>query len=490
MGSLRASGWWCAMAPNAVTAAPNAASSAAPAASPASPLPAFDYDEILNCMRCGFCLPTCPTYVQTGEETASPRGRIALMKAAADGALPLANIAEQMDMCLGCLNCVTACPAGVQYGHLLEDARAAVAETRPRGLLQRLFFDHVFPRPRMLRALGGLLWLYQASGLQWLVHRLGLARIVPAHVRALDKAVPRVKPPWQRRHAPVTPAHGEPRLRVGFFTGCVMDIVFWDANAASIRLLAKAGCDVSVIADQGCCGALHAHAGEQEPALALARRNIDAFERAPVDVIVNSAGGCGAALKEYGHWFRDDPDWAPRAAAFAAKVRDVSEVLAELGLDLPASLPGRRVTMQESCHLAHGQGVRQQPRTLLGNVSGLSFCELAEPDRCCGSAGIYNLTQPDMSLRILDDKMEQVRATGADTVVTTNPGCLLQMRQGIERAGLTGQVRAVHLVELLDEALAEAPAAGAAGAAGRATAAADHAVTPGRATAPPSTGSH
>lgn len=411
------------------------------------------YDEILNCMRCGFCLPTCPTYVQTGLETASPRGRIALMKAAADGMLPLTELADQIDLCVGCLNCVSACPAGVQYGHLLEEAREEIAATRPRTFWQRLFFDHVFKRPSLLRLVGTLLWLYQASGLHWLAHRLGLARIVPRHLRDLDRAVPQVRPPWQRRHAPLTPARGERRLRVGFFTGCVMDIVFWDANAASIRLLAAAGCDVVVVEGQGCCGALHAHAGHKADARQLAKRNIEAFARESVDFVVNSAGGCGAALKDYGLWFRDDPDWADRAAAFAGKVRDLSEVLAELGVELPVALPGRRVTMQESCHLAHGQRVRQQPRSLLQQVPGISYCELAESDRCCGSGGIYNLTQPAMSLQILDDKMEHVKATGADTVVTTNPGCLLQMRQGIERAGLSGRVRAVHLAELLDEAL-------------------------------------
>lgn len=416
----------------------------------------FNYGEILNCMRCGFCLPTCPTYVHLENEAASPRGRIALMKAAADGRLELADMADQMNVCLGCRNCESVCPSGVHFGALLEDAREAVAATRPRGLARRLFFDWVFRSRPAIGLLGTLLWLYQASGLRWLAHATRLARLLPRHMWEMDAALPRVRAPWRRRRAAVTPARGPRRLRVGMFTGCVMDVLFWEANQAAIDLLAAAGCEVVVVPGQGCCGALHAHSGEKPAARGLARANIAAFGALELDCVVNAAGGCGAALREYGHWFRGDPEWAERAAGFGARVRDLSEVLDELGLPVSAAAaaaPARRVTMQESCHLAHGQGVRNQPRRLIRGVPGAELCELAEPDRCCGSAGIYNLTQPELSMRILDAKMEQVRATGARAVITTNPGCLLQMRLGIVRAGLAGQVEATHLSLFLRQAL-------------------------------------
>lgn len=414
----------------------------------------FHVEEIANCMRCGFCLPTCPTYIQIGKETASPRGRIALMKAALDGKLALAQIEEQMSLCLGCRNCESVCPAGVKFGTLLEDARAAIVRRRPsRPLLRRLFFDWVFPRGGALKLLGTLLWFYQASGLQGLAHRTGLAaRLAGRDLAALDRALPRVPAPWRRRRPAVLPARGARRLRVGLFTGCVMDQVFFATNANTIRVLQAAGCEVVVVPGQGCCGALHAHAGEPDGARALARRNIQAFLAAGVEAVVNNAGGCGAALKEYPDWFRGDPQWAEKARSFAARVRDFSELLATLPLPPLRPLPGR-VTVQDSCHLAHGQGIREQPRQLLRAIPGLEVRELREPDRCCGSAGIYNLTQPELSMGILDGKMAQVQETGAATIVTANPGCLLQMRLGIQRAGLAGQVRAVHIADLLAAAL-------------------------------------
>lgn len=422
----------------------------------------FNYSELLNCMRCGFCLPTCPTYQETGLEMASPRGRIALIKAAADGRLGLADITPQMDLCLGCRNCEPVCPSGVKYGALLEDARQAVAASKPRGPVRRLFFDVVFPRAGVLKLMGALLWLYQTSGLHWLAHATGLIRLLPRHLWEMDAILPRARAPWRRRHtvpaaaqtttSTPTAAAAERRPRVGIFLGCVMEILFWETNQATIQALVAAGCKVVLVEGQGCCGALHAHAGEKPGALKLAKRNIRVFGATDVDYIVNNAGGCGAALKEYGHWLHGDPAWEPHARAFAAKVRDFSELLATLApLDLPG-LPDEKVTMQESCHLAHGQGVRLQPRHILRRIPGVTFSELAEPDRCCGSAGIYNVVQPEMSAQVLNRKMAQVKDTGAQTVVTTNPGCLLQMRLGIRRAGLEGQVRAVHIADLLAEA--------------------------------------
>ncbi|WP_334072043.1 MULTISPECIES: (Fe-S)-binding protein [Paenibacillus] len=416
-------------------------------------------DEIMNCMHCGFCLPTCPTYVQTGLETYSPRGRIALMKGVATGQLAAdAEFEHHMNACLGCRACETACPAGVPYGELLETAREVVQETKKAGqkpsALRNLIFNRIFPYPNRVKRLGSVLWGAQTLGLQSFADRTGLIRILPRELAEMQKSVGTVASPRERRtRQPRMKAEGETRLTVGLFTGCIMDVMFFETNQATARLLTKAGCDVVFFEGQGCCGAMHAHSGEMSGAKELAKRNIEAFERSGVDFVVNNAGGCGAALKEYGHWFKGDSAWEERARRFAARNRDANEMLAELPpLSFSKSLPAK-ATYQDSCHLAHGQGVRNQPRELLRRIPGLELVEMRQPDSCCGSAGTYNLTQFDMSMRILDGKMEQVRETQAHLIVTSNPGCLLQMKQGILRAGLAGQMEAVHIMDLLDRAL-------------------------------------
>lgn len=438
----------------------------------------FDMDEILNCMHCGFCLPTCPTYQETGLETYSPRGRIALMKAVAQDKLPVDEEFEKnMYACLGCRACETACPAGVSYGSLIETAREVVEDTKQvhgrtswlrRGILRGLFMQ-----PRRLQLLGNVLWFIQVTGLQSLANRIGLIRIFPREMAEMQVAVERVASPMKRRRrtriaspdfnsAPQTrvdaPSHsdgsvtGRP-LRVGLFTGCIMDILFFETNQATARLLSKLGCEVEFVGSQACCGALHAHSGDKADAIELAKRNILSFEQANVDVIVNNAGGCGAALKEYAHWLKDDPNWCVRAEHFVSKMRDASEILAEL----PALHFTKRIdawlTYQDSCHLAHGQGIRNQPRYLLRGIPGVEYIELPYADHCCGSAGIYNITNFEMSMKILDRKMDHVKSTKATIIATSNPGCLLQMKVGIVRAGLEGKVRAVHIMDLLNEAL-------------------------------------
>lgn len=419
----------------------------------------FDMDEILNCMHCGFCLPTCPTFVQTGLETYSPRGRIALMKGVANGQLPIDDEFEKnMNACLGCRACETACPAGVPYGGLLETAREVVQDNKKTvekpSKIRNLVFKHIFPHPKRVKRLGTALWTAQALGLQSFANRTGLIRILPREMAEMQKSVDKVASPTKRKTRPhIMRAEGQKRLTVGLFTGCIMDILFYETNQATARLLTKAGCDVVFVEDQGCCGAMHAHSGEMNGAKELAKRNIEAFERANVDFIVNNAGGCGAALKEYDHWFHGDPIWEERAARFVAKNRDANEILAELPpLTFSKSLPVK-VTYQDSCHLAHGQGVRNQPRQLLRSIPGLELVEMRQPDSCCGSAGTYNLTNFDMSMQILDGKMEQVKETKTCMIVTSNPGCLLQMKQGIIRAGLQEQMEAVHIMDLLDRAL-------------------------------------
>ncbi|MFB5189477.1 (Fe-S)-binding protein [Alicyclobacillus fastidiosus] len=434
----------------------------------------FDMNELLNCMHCGFCLPSCPTFQQTGLETYSPRGRIALMKGVAEGTLPVdAEFEQNMYACLGCRACETACPAGVQYGALIEDARELI-EDRKKARKRTSFarsatLKHLFMHPQRIRWGGHVLWAMQASGLQKFAEQTGLMKVLPREMAQMQAAVDTVASPAKRkrRQEVVGPdstsrrrkeldapaANRKPAMRVGTFTGCIMDVMFYDTNQATARLLAKAGCTVVFARHQVCCGALHAHSGEKADAMELAKQNIVAFEQADVELIVNNAGGCGAALKEYAHWFKDDPDWADRSRQFVSKMRDISELLAELP-PLSFTKPVEaRVTYQDSCHLAHGQGVRNQPRELIRSIPGVDYVELQNADSCCGSAGIYNITNYDMSMRILDEKMQQVANTKANLVVTTNPGCLLQMKKGILDAGLSERVQAVHIVDLLNQAL-------------------------------------
>jgi glycolate oxidase iron-sulfur subunit len=419
----------------------------------------FDMDEIMNCMHCGFCLPVCPTYQQTGLESYSPRGRIALMKGVATEKLDLdAEFAKNMDACLGCRACETACPAGVQYGRLIETAREVVvlnkkAQQKP-PLVRRLIFNHLFPHPKRMSLLGNFIWFSQVTGLQKLANTTGLIKIMPKEMVELQHTVKTIASPFERKaRQKFMKAEKEAKLTVGFFKGCIMDVMFYEINQQTARVLTKAGCNVEFIEDQACCGALHAHSGEKDGAMELAKRNIIAFEKAGVDYIVNNAGGCGAALKEYDHWFKDDPEWHERAKNFVSKCRDANELLAELPPITFHKPIDARVTYQDSCHLAHGQGIRNQPRQLIKSIPGIEYTELNNADTCCGSAGVYNIVQYDMSMQVLGTKMENVKNTKAHIVVTSNPGCLIQMKHGIIREGLQDKMEAVHIMELLDRAL-------------------------------------
>ncbi|HJV45736.1 MAG TPA: (Fe-S)-binding protein [Bacillota bacterium] len=416
-------------------------------------------DEIMNCMHCGFCLPSCPTYRQTGMESYSPRGRIALMKGVATEKLELdAEFEKNMFACLGCRACETACPAGVPYGSLIETAREVVQDnkklTEKTPFVRKLVFEELFPHPKRMKVLGTALWAAQAAGLQSLADKTGLMKVLPREMAEMQKAVKKIASPSERKkRLKVMPSENKKLFTVGMFTGCIMDVMFYETNQATAKLLTKAGCEVIFAEEQACCGALHAHSGELNGARDLAKRNIEAFEKANVDFIVNNAGGCGAALKEYHHWFHNEPEWMERAMAFVSKMRDANELLAELP-PLTFKHPiEARVTYQDSCHLAHGQGIRNQPRQLIRSIPGVEYVELANADSCCGSAGIYNLVHFDSSMQILDGKMENVKETKAHILVAANPGCLLQMRQGIIRAGLSGQMEAVHIMDLLARAL-------------------------------------
>lgn len=426
----------------------------APAPDSGGPFRTLPYDELLTCIRCGYCLPTCPTYASTHLETASPRGRLALMKAAAEGELPPSpRLADEMFFCLECRACETACPAGVPFAHIMGAMREALNEqglspttANPVG---RFALRHLLPHRGRLRRAVRLAATANKLRLPQVGRRLGLVSPVLAEqAEALPTA-----PPHRVLRDRYLPA-GMPKKRIALFTGCVMDAMFPETHHATARLLAAAGAEVAVLRAATCCGALHDHAGDRTGALALARRNIAAFEASGADLLVNNAGGCGAMLKEYPRLFADAGEgaWVERAAEFAARTKDAGEALSDLWPGGPIGRLAASATYQDSCHLAHAQGVRAAPRALLARVDGLEVREMAHPDSCCGSAGIYSLTRPAHSAEVLDRKMGEVADTGVTTVVTANPGCLLQMRWGIVRHGLRERVRAVHLMDLLAEA--------------------------------------
>ena len=420
----------------------------------------MDEDELMNCMRCGFCLPTCPTYIESGfQESHSPRGRIALMKAVVDRLIePDEDVERSLNMCLGCRACEPVCPSGVRYGHLLEEARDIIQQHKKHSFLVRvvrkLVFHELFPYPERMRMAMGLIGFYQRSGLQSFARKTGLLNILPSSLRQMEKALPNVPTLKEMKERPHHLApEGPVKRRVAFFTGCLMDTMFMATNDATMRLLQLAGCEVIIPPAQTCCGALHGHGGEKQKAKELAKRNIEAFERLEVDDIVTNAGGCGAFLMEYDHLLKDEAEWSERAKAFVAKIKDISEVLVELDFQQKRlKVPPQIVTYQDSCHLRNVMKTSAAPRKLLRAIEGVEFREMKDADRCCGSAGIYNIVEPEMSMQILDYKMEMAKQTKAATIVTANPGCLLQVKLGIERAGLADRVRAVHLVDFLLEA--------------------------------------
>lgn len=413
-------------------------------------------DLLDDCVHCGFCLPTCPTYVLWGQETDSPRGRIHLMKLRRDGreSNP-ASFVEHIDTCLGCMACVTACPSGVQYDSLLEAARPDVERIAHRSVGERAFrrvIFEVFPHPGRLRWLAWPLALYQQSGLQKLAQRSGVLTLFPERLQAMERLLPPISFDALRLGIPDRiPAVGTPRRRVGLLLGCVQRVFFGDVNHATARVLAAEGCDVIIPKAQGCCGALAEHAGEEADAIAAARRLIDVFESIGVDTIVVDAAGCGSAMKRYGHLLRNDAKYAERARAFSAKCRDISEVLTDLEPRAPRGRIEMRVAYHDACHLQHAQGIRAQPRQLLKGIPGLELREIAESELCCGSAGIYNLLEPDAASQLRDRKIQNIMRTEPDLLVSSNPGCLLQIATGFEKAGR--QVPIMHLVQLLDRSI-------------------------------------
>jgi glycolate oxidase iron-sulfur subunit len=406
----------------------------------AARLEVLDYTGTLDCVHCGLCLPHCPTYQETGRESSSPRGRIALMRAVAEGRLAIDDerVLEEAYFCLGCRACESACPAGVRYGHLVETLRAEIdasgARSRLRRMAIRLALRGVVGRPAGLRAAFAMLRLYQRSGLRRLAHRSGALRLL-GPLREAEGLLPPVPP---REALPVLfPARAPRRGRVALFTGCVMRELFAATNAATARVLARNGFEVEVPRMQRCCGALHQHAGDPEGAARLRRANRSAFRPAELDAVIQNSAGCGAALREAGD-------------ELAARVRDVSEFLHEVGLRPPPRELRLRVAYDDPCHLLHGQQVREAPRALLRSIRGLHLSDLPGTADCCGAAGIYNLTHPEMSRRLLERKVRALREMRPDAIATGNPGCLMQLARGVRDAGLPVEV--VHPVDLLDRA--------------------------------------
>jgi glycolate oxidase iron-sulfur subunit len=400
-------------------------------------------------VHCGLCLPNCPTYLVTGFEAESPRGRIHLIQSLNEGRVePTAAYRQHLELCLVCRNCESVCPSGVPFGRIMEAGRAQLyTQTKlpwRERVFRRLAFAEALPHQGRLRVLFGLLLVYQRTGLRRLVRP-----ILPKPLRDAEALLPELPRPFSPRWE-VYPAIGKVRYRVGLFTGCVMPLVYGPVHAATLRVLRHNGCEVHIPRTQSCCGALNVHGGERVISAELARQNMRAFLGRGLDAIVVNSAGCGSTMKEYGELVGGSD-----AAAFAALTKDVTEFLASIDLVPTRGRLERAVTLQESCHLAHAQRIREAPRKLLAMVPGLELREMARPELCCGSAGLYMLTQPAMAERLLDDKMQDVASTGATTIVTANPGCMMQLQRGLRQHGIRGEVR--HVVELLDDAYATLP---------------------------------
>ncbi|HWP92168.1 MAG TPA: glycolate oxidase subunit GlcF [Thermodesulfobacteriota bacterium] len=408
------------------------------------------YDLIQDCVHCGFCLTACPTYLQTGNELDSPRGRIYLMKSAVEGKIPMAEgLVKHLDLCLGCLACETACPSGVRYGSLIESARSQIERRYERPVSERLFRSllfSIFPYPKRLKLLLPFAFIYRASGLERLMNNLG---VLPERLSHAQAILPDIKLSSTFSKLPNTiPAKGKRRFRVAMLAGCVQSVLFPRTNEATVRVLSENGCEVVIPEKQGCCGALSIHTGRLSEGRDLARANIDVFSGYNVDAIIVNSAGCGSSMKEYGEILREDQPYAEKATKLSEKTKDIMEFLADVGLQGHLKELKLRVTYQDACHIAHAQRIKAHPRKVIKQIPGIDFIELPESDLCCGSAGIYNLIQPKMSESLLDRKISNLKKTNVDYLVAGNPGCLLQIQMGIRRSGL--KVKVAHPVELLD----------------------------------------
>ncbi|RMH61952.1 MAG: (Fe-S)-binding protein [Calditrichaeota bacterium] len=414
------------------------------------------YDQLINCMHCGLCLPVCPTYTITGEERESPRGRIRLMKSVEDGLLDITpGYMASLDLCLDCQACVSACPAGVAYGDLLEKARADIYRHKKKQeqipVVQKLTLGWLFTRQSRLRMVGRLMALYQKSGLKSLLDKTGLLRLFSKKLNELHRLMPPVD--MSRQYMRATPSVPH-TLRVGLVTGCVQDVFFSAVNRDTAEVLTRNHYAVYIPDGQNCCGSVAGHNGDAETAARLARELIDAFYN-KVDFVIINAAGCGSFMKKYHHLLADDPAYAAKAKWFAEHTRDIMEFLAEQGFEAPENGIDQTVTYHEPCHLTHAQKIKDAPRRVLRKLPGIDFRELKESDWCCGSAGVYNITHYDTSMVLLDRKMEHIKESGAGIVVTGNPGCIIQLQYGNKRHGVAPRV--LHPVSLINRLYQQSP---------------------------------
>lgn len=429
---------------------------------PATQLQTMNYDIIVNCMHCGLCLPTCPTYALTGNERSSPRGRIRLMKSVADGELPFtATFIDEMDFCLDCQACETACPAGVKYGELVEAARSDIAEQGRESWFRRMakgfFLGWLLPKRNRLQVFAKIIRWFERTGLREALRESGLLGLVSQRVLSLEGLTPSISRDFSSNVLPVVfPPQGKRRFRVGFLTGCIMDVAFSDVNVDTVEVLRYHGCEVVIPQNQECCGSLHAHNGDRKTAKQLAELNIAVFDDESFDAIVMNSSGCGAFMKEYGHLFADSPRLAEKAGRLSSKIKDITEFLDETGF-FPSPVPaaaiaGKRVSYHDACHLVHTQKISTQPRRLMQKVAGITLHELPESTWCCGSAGIYNILRHADSMKLLDRKVMNIRSANPEILVTGNPGCLLQIQHGLRASG--EQIEVMHTSTFLRHACA------------------------------------
>ncbi|MDC7769616.1 (Fe-S)-binding protein [Priestia megaterium] len=412
-----------------------------------------DEKKWADCVHCGMCLESCPTYEITGQEQHSPRGRVHLIKSVAEGKISVnEQFTDPVFACLDCRACTTACPANVDVGGLIEEARGQIRQAMPltrwKGMISKFFLKELFPHSHRLEAAGSLLKLYQKSGMQKMMRTTGMLNMMPTHLAEMEHVMPKITRSVRKKYKKkrVLKAKAERKAEVAFLTGCIMDVMFSDINEATLNVLRRNGNDVVIPPSQTCCGALHVHAGDRDMGRQLAKKNIEAFQHA--DTVIVNAAGCGCMLKEYPELFREEEqEWLEKAEAFAEKVQDISKYLHDTGYRPPQTTLHKRITYHDACHLAHGQGVREEPRDILLSIPGVEMVHMANADRCCGSAGIYNLTNPDMAGAVLQSKMEHV-PHDVEMISMGNPGCMLQMAVGVKKYGRSQQI--VHTVQLLE----------------------------------------
>lgn len=410
-------------------------------------------DVLTNCMHCGLCLPVCPTYAITGREKSSPRGRIRLIKAVAEGTLDITKgFVDEMNFCLDCQACETACPAGVKYGSLVESARNQIRVQRKDSTfaltMKWIFLRNVLSKKYLLNIVSKLLRIYQSSGLELLFKNSFVVKKLTPVLFKLQFLSPRIeKRFFENIYPEIVVPHNAPKYTVGFLSGCIMNVAFAQVHEDTVKVLLHHDCKVIIPKNQVCCGSLQAHNGDFDVARELAKKNIDAFLKYDLDAIVMDSAGCGALMKEYGHYLYDDAEYSEKAALLSVKVKDISEFLYEIGMKIPAKNFSHRVSYHDACHLIHAQKISKEPRELIKSIPGIDFVELNEASWCCGSAGIYNVTHHEDSMKILDRKMENVELTDAEFIVANNPGCITQMEYGMTKKNLTIEV--VHLSTLL-----------------------------------------